>query len=103
MSQEVCQKCGHQVAGDVQACPRCGHALKNGAIPEGGSRKGIYLTPEEWKELNDGKTPKKILDLAWENDTEEAYSTALREFEATGGRGIDDVIQEINQMVKDRE
>jgi hypothetical protein len=103
MSQEVCQKCGHLVAGDVQACPQCGHALKNGTFPPWGTPLEEVLSQEDIAELLKGKIPKKLGEWVIATHNEEEYIAALREYEETGGKGIEDVIEEIDQMVKDRE
>jgi hypothetical protein len=103
MMPVVCEKCGHPAEGDVRTCSECGHAVKNGAIPDSGCPAKQLDGRQEKGNMTIYPVPSEVLDWARATFNEEDYLAALREIEKTGGRELKDFIHELEQGASPRE
>lgn len=90
-----CPKCGHPI--EAETCTNCGHALANGQA------KSSAGMPPEVSGWVIQKTPPEMIEELRRTLSEEEFLAELREAERTGGAKFEDMIGEIEEMVKRRD
>ena len=98
-----CPECGRPTAAEAAACANCGHALANGAVPQTKSPIEKPPPPPEVSSWVIHRTPPEMVEELRRTFNEEEYLADLRETERTGGVPFEDIISEIEDMVKPRE
>src|SRR5271170_6511858 len=98
-----CPECGRSSATEVAACPNCGHALANGTAPQVRSSVTKPPPPPEVSSWVIEKVPPEMIEEARRTFNEEEYLAELREVEQTGGVQFEDILGEIEEMVKRRD
>ena len=93
-----CPQCGSETAGDAIACPHCGRAAGNGAVP-----KRETPVPAEARGWTRYETPPDILERARRTFDMEDHLAEVREIERTGGVRFEDFIVEVERQVRPRE
>lgn len=99
MTDTHCPKCGHQIPAEAAACEKCGQCLANGTVQP---LKGPAQKPPPPPELAGyvfEKTPPEMVEEARRAVSEEEVLAALREYQETGGCGMElkDFIHELEQ------
>ncbi len=90
-----CPECGHPV--EAETCTNCGHVLANGQA------KPSVRIPPEVSDWVIHKTPPEMIEELRRTLSEEEFLAELREAERTGGAKFEDMIGEIEEMVKRRD
>lgn len=96
-----CPECGHPIAVETEACTNCGRVLANGTVPQPKSPLG--KPPPEVSGWVIDKTPPEMIEEMRRTFDEEEFLAELREGERTGGAKFEDMIGEIEEMVKRRD
>jgi hypothetical protein len=102
MATSPCPECGQSTPAEASACPNCGHALSNGAVPQGKLPSASAAPPTEVGSLVI-KTPPEIMDEARRTFNQEEFLEGAREIERTGGYKLEDFIDELEEEVRRRE
>jgi hypothetical protein len=96
-----CPECGRLTASEAEACTNCGHTLANGSVPR--AKRPVDAPPPEVSGWVIHKTPPAMLEELRRTFSEEEYLAELREAERTGGVKFEEIIGEIEDMVKRRD
>jgi hypothetical protein len=98
-----CPECGQSPPSEATACPNCGHALANGAVPPAERPDGKPVPPAEVSNWLVDETPPEMIEEARRTFNEDDYLAEVREIERTGGLKFEEFIGEIEEIVKGRE
>ena len=90
-----CPECGHPIEG--KACMNCGYALANGQV------KSPVRKPPEVSSWVIQKTPPEMIEEMRRTFHEEEFLVEAREAERSGGVPFEDIIGDIEEMVKRRD
>jgi hypothetical protein len=96
-----CPECGRPTAAEAVACENCGHALRDGSVPR--SKNPAENPPAEVSGWVIHQAPPEMIEELRRTFNEEEYLADLRETERSGGVPFEDIISEIEDMVKRRE
>jgi hypothetical protein len=90
-----CPECGHPI--EDEACTNCGHALANGQA------KSSVGKPPEVSSWVIQKAPPEMIEEMRRTFNEEEFLAEAREAERSGGVPFEDIIGDIEEMVKRRD
>ena len=96
----TCPECGHATDAQAKTCANCGHALANGAVPQTAEKPP---PPPEVCGLILQEIPSDLVEWARQAFDREEFLEGVREIERTGGVPFEEILHEIEEMVKRRE
>src|SRR5262249_42448115 len=97
-----CPECARPTTAEAAVCANCGHDLTNG-IPRPGGPFQKPTPPPEVSNWVITPTPPEMIEEFRRTFNEEEFIAELRAIEQTGGVSFEEIIGEIEEMVKRRE
>ena len=96
MENANCPECGH-VGAEKTICPNCGYAASNGPVPKPPGHREKPVPPPEVANWVIEPIPPELIEEFRRTFNEEEVLAALREYEETGGKGMElkDFIHEL--------
>ena len=98
-----CPECGQSPPAEAAACPICGHALANGAVPQAKTPAQKPPPPPEVSEWILYPTPPEIREEMQRTFNETDFLAALREAERAGLPELRDLIRDLEQEMTSRD
>src|SRR5439155_10923141 len=101
--ETTCPGCGRQTAAEATACPNCGHAMPNGAVPQAPTSVRKPPPPPEVSTWVIYPTPPEVIEWARRTFNEEEFMAELRQAEKDGWPELKDFIHELEQEAPPRD